>query len=146
MPSADKAFAVELDQIGARRGLGRDRPGGALERRLCRLWRARRDGILGHRLRDRARQAARLAHRRDRRDAVHHCRHRQALSRGWLHAADRPGSVFVLPTPMRHDVENTGKETLRAVAFFAAAMFTQDFDQVMMPAKTHILGTPNRTG
>jgi quercetin dioxygenase-like cupin family protein len=43
-----------------------------------------------------------------------------------------PGSVFVLPTPMRHDLENTGKETLRAVAFFAAAMFTQDFDQVMM--------------
>jgi quercetin dioxygenase-like cupin family protein len=35
-----------------------------------------------------------------------------------------PASVFVLPTPMRHDVENTGKETLRAVAFFAAAMFT----------------------
>jgi hypothetical protein len=25
-------------------------------------------------------------------------------------------------------------------------MFTQDFDQVMMPPKTHILGTPNRTG
>jgi quercetin dioxygenase-like cupin family protein len=55
-----------------------------------------------------------------------------------------PGSVFVLPTPMRHDLENTGKETLRAVAFFAAAMFTQDFDQVMMPPKSHILGTPNR--
>jgi hypothetical protein len=31
---------------------------------------------------------------------------------------------------MRHDLENTGKETLRAVAFFAAAMFTQDFDQL----------------
>jgi quercetin dioxygenase-like cupin family protein len=57
-----------------------------------------------------------------------------------------PGSVFVLPTPMRHDLENTGKETLRAVAFFAAAMFTQDFDQVMLPPKTHILGTPNREG
>jgi quercetin dioxygenase-like cupin family protein len=55
-----------------------------------------------------------------------------------------PGSVFVLPTPMRHDLENTGKETLRAVAFFAAAMFTQDFDQVMLPPKSHILGTPNR--
>jgi len=55
-----------------------------------------------------------------------------------------PGSVFVLPTPMRHDLENTGKETLRAVAFFAAAMFTQDFDQVMLPVKSHILGTPNR--
>ena len=57
-----------------------------------------------------------------------------------------PGSVFVLPTPMRHDLENTGKETLRAVAFFAAAMFTQDFDQVMLPPKSHILGTPNRNG
>ena len=58
----------------------------------------------------------------------------------------RPGSVFVLLTPLRHDVENTGKETLRAAAFFAAAMFTQDFDQVMMPPKTHILGTSNREG
>jgi len=57
-----------------------------------------------------------------------------------------PGSAFVLPTPMRHDLENTGKETLRAVAFFAAAMFTQDFDQVMLPPKSHILGTPNREG
>jgi len=47
---------------------------------------------------------------------------------------------------MRHDLENTGKETLRAVAFFAAAMFTQTFDQVMMPPKTHVLGTPNREG
>ena len=49
-------------------------------------------------------------------------------------------------TPRRHDLENTGKETLRAVAFFAAAMFTQDFDQVMLPPKSHILGTPNRAG
>jgi len=57
-----------------------------------------------------------------------------------------PGSVFVIPTPIRHDLENTGKETLRAVAFFAAAMFTQDFDQVMLPPKSHILGTPNRWG
>jgi quercetin dioxygenase-like cupin family protein len=57
-----------------------------------------------------------------------------------------PGSVFVLPTPLRHDLENTGKETLRAVAFFAAAMFTQNFDQVMLPPKSHILGTPNREG
>ena len=57
-----------------------------------------------------------------------------------------PGSVFVLPTPMRHDLANTGKETLRAVAFFAAAMFTQNFDNVMLPPKSHILGTPNREG
>jgi hypothetical protein len=35
---------------------------------------------------------------------------------------------------------------LRAVAFFAAAMFTQKFDNVMMPMKSHMLGTPNREG
>ncbi|HUU65867.1 MAG TPA: cupin domain-containing protein [Methyloceanibacter sp.] len=57
-----------------------------------------------------------------------------------------PGSVFAIPTPVRHDLENTGKDTLRAVAFFAAAMFTQDFDQVMLPPDSHILGTPNRAG
>jgi len=42
--------------------------------------------------------------------------------------------------------EDVGNETLRAVAFFAAAMFTQNFDNVMMPPKSHILGTPNREG
>lgn len=57
-----------------------------------------------------------------------------------------PGSVFVLPTPMKHDLVNVGTETLRAVAFFAAAMFTQTFDNVMLPPKTHVLGTPNRNG
>ena len=67
------------------------------------------------------------------------------LEDGSIHPVEA-GSVFVLPTPMRHDLENTGKETLRAVALFAAAMFTQDFDQVMLPPKSHILGTPNRNG
>lgn len=57
-----------------------------------------------------------------------------------------PGSVFVIPTNVRHDLANVGKETLRAVAFFAAAMFTQNFDNVMLPPKSHILGTPNRNG
>jgi quercetin dioxygenase-like cupin family protein len=57
-----------------------------------------------------------------------------------------PGSVFVLPAGVRHDLANAGAETLRAVAFFAAAMFTQTFDNVMMPPKSHILGTPNRNG
>jgi len=58
----------------------------------------------------------------------------------------RPGSVFVLPTGVKHDLANAGTETLRAVAFFAAAMFTQTFDNVMLPPKSHILGTPNRNG
>ena len=57
-----------------------------------------------------------------------------------------PGSVFAIPTPVKHDLVNVGKETLRAVALFAAAMFTQTFDNVMMPPKSHILGTPNREG
>lgn len=57
-----------------------------------------------------------------------------------------PGSVFVLPTNVRHDLVNTGPKPLKAVAFFAAAMFTQDFDSVMLPPKSHILGTPNREG
>jgi hypothetical protein len=30
------------------------------------------------------------------------------------------------------------------VAFFAAEMFTQTFDNMMLPPKTHVLGTPNR--
>ncbi|HWG20501.1 MAG TPA: cupin domain-containing protein [Terracidiphilus sp.] len=57
-----------------------------------------------------------------------------------------PGSVFALPANVRHDLRNTGSDTLRAVAFFAAAMFTQTFDEVMLPPKTHVLGTPNREG
>jgi quercetin dioxygenase-like cupin family protein len=70
---------------------------------------------------------------------------------GTLYVEDKtypigPGSVFVLPTNVRHDLENSGTETLRAVAFFAAAMFTQVFDAVMMPPKSHVLGTPNRAG
>ena len=56
------------------------------------------------------------------------------------------GSVFVLPTNVRHDLVNTGTETLRAVGFFAAAMFTQRFDDVMQPTNGHVLGTPNRDG
>jgi len=70
---------------------------------------------------------------------------------GELHMEDGvhaigPGSVFALPANVRHDVSNTGTETLRAVAFFAAAMFTQTFDEVMLPPNTHVLGTPNREG
>jgi quercetin dioxygenase-like cupin family protein len=57
-----------------------------------------------------------------------------------------PGDVFVIPTPVRHDLANTGSETLRAVAFFAAAMFTQQFDNVMIGPDVHVLGTPNRNG
>ena len=95
-----------------------------------------RRAVLDHRLRDRARRPPRLAHRRHRGDAVHHRRHRRAADGGRASIPVGPGSVFVLPTNVRHDLANTGKETLRAVAFFAAAMFTQDFDSVMLPPKS----------
>ena len=63
------------------------------------------------------------------------------LEDGSKHAVG-PGSVFVIPTPVRHDLAHTGKETLRAVAFFAAEMFTQTFDNVMLPPNVHVLGPP----
>lgn len=44
---------------------------------------------------------------------------------------------------MRRNLANTGAETLRAVAFFAAQMFTQQFDNVMLPPDVHVLGYPN---
>jgi quercetin dioxygenase-like cupin family protein len=57
-----------------------------------------------------------------------------------------PGTIFVVPTNVRHDVVNTGPETMRAVAFFAAPMFTQVFEDLMQPVNTHVLETPNRGG
>lgn len=57
-----------------------------------------------------------------------------------------PGSVFVLPTDVRHDLVNTGTEEMRAVAFFAAAMFTQRFEDELLPVHGKVLGTPNREG
>ena len=78
------------------------------------------------------------------RDAIYHCRHRRiALEDGKVQQV-KPGDVFVIPTPIRHDLANTGTETLRAVAFFAAPMFTQHFDNAMLAPDVHVLGTPNR--
>ncbi len=57
-----------------------------------------------------------------------------------------PGSEFVLPTNVRHDLINTGTEILRCIAFFGATMFTQKFDELMQPVGSHVLGTPNRDG
>jgi quercetin dioxygenase-like cupin family protein len=68
-----------------------------------------------------------------------------SMEDGTTHSV-KEGSVFAIPAGMRHDLANVGQDTLRAVAFFAAAMFTQTFDNVMLPPKTHVLGTPNRAG
>jgi len=52
-----------------------------------------------------------------------------------------PGSVFVLPTPVKHDLVNVGNETLCAVAFSRPRCSQQNFDNVMLPPNTHILGS-----
>lgn len=70
---------------------------------------------------------------------------------GELHREDGvfpvgPGSVFALPVNVRHDLVNTGEEPLRAVAFFAAPMFTQVFDDPLQPGDSRVIGTPNRAG
>ena len=43
-------------------------------------------------------------------------------------------------------MESSYTRVLANRRFFVAAMFMQNFDEVMLPPKTHILGTPNRAG
>ncbi|HWM48655.1 MAG TPA: cupin domain-containing protein [Xanthobacteraceae bacterium] len=54
-----------------------------------------------------------------------------------------PGSIFVLPKDVRHDLRNVGTAPLLAVAFFSGEALTQTFDSVMLPPKGHILSSPN---
>jgi len=54
-----------------------------------------------------------------------------------------PGSIFVLPKNVRHDLRNTGTVPLLAVAFFSGEALTQTFDEVMLPVNGHILASPN---
>jgi quercetin dioxygenase-like cupin family protein len=54
-----------------------------------------------------------------------------------------PGSVFVLPKDLRHDLRNTGTVPLIAVAFFSGGALTQTFDNIMLPPKGHTLASPN---
>jgi Cupin domain len=117
-----------------------------MECRVRSLRRARHDAVVHHRLRNRTRRTSRLAHGRHRGNAILIAGSGELLLEDGSKHAVGPGSVFVLPTPLRHDLVNVGTETLRAVAFFAAAMFTQTFDNMMLPPKTHVLGTPNRNG
>jgi quercetin dioxygenase-like cupin family protein len=57
-----------------------------------------------------------------------------------------PGSIFVLPALVRHDLRNTGSDTLVAVAFFSGPALTQVFDSTMLPPNSHELKSPNVTG
>src|SRR5262245_4692372 len=57
-----------------------------------------------------------------------------------------PGSIFVLPKDVRHDLRNTGTVPLLAIAFFSGEALTQTFDNVMRPTNSHVLASPNVTG
>jgi quercetin dioxygenase-like cupin family protein len=54
-----------------------------------------------------------------------------------------PGSLFVLPKDVRHDLRNIGTVPLLAVAFFSGKALVQTFDDVMLPPKDHTLSSPN---
>src|SRR6476659_6642848 len=87
MPSADKAFAVDSTKLECGEVWG--------ETDAAVHWKGAFAVYGGHGATASSvivyeiEPAAWLAHRRDRRDAVHRCRHRQALYRGRLHNADR---------------------------------------------------------
>jgi quercetin dioxygenase-like cupin family protein len=53
------------------------------------------------------------------------------------------GDVVVLPEGTPHDLMAMGPEPLQVVAFFAAPTVVQYFDEVMLPANSHVLGTPH---
>jgi hypothetical protein len=57
-----------------------------------------------------------------------------------------PGSIFVLPKNVGHDLRNTGTTPLLAIAFFSGEALTQTFDNIMLPPDSHILSSPNATG
>lgn len=57
-----------------------------------------------------------------------------------------PGSIFVLPKDVRHDLRNAGTATLLAIAFFSGEALTQTFDNIMRPTNSHILASPNASG
>jgi mannose-6-phosphate isomerase-like protein (cupin superfamily) len=89
--------------------------------RICKLRRKGRRTILDHRLRDRARRPPRLH------TAATEETQYIIAGTGELCMEDGkfpvgPGSVFVLPTNVRHDLANTGGR--HATHVLSAAMFT----------------------
>ena len=57
----------------------------------------------------------------------------------------RAGDVFVLPEGTAHDLENTGSEDLRVIAFFSSPQVEQHWTQeVWEPGDLAVTGTPNR--
>ncbi len=57
----------------------------------------------------------------------------------------KAGDVFVLTEGTAHDLENTGSDDLRVVAFFSAPSVEQHWStEVWEPGDLSVTGTPNR--
>ncbi len=57
----------------------------------------------------------------------------------------KAGDVFVLTEGTAHDLENTGSDDLRVVAFFSAPSVEQHWStEVWEPGDLSLTGTPNR--
>lgn len=57
----------------------------------------------------------------------------------------KPGDVFVLTEGTSHDLQNTGGEDLRVLAFFSKPQVEQHWDiETWPPDDTKVTGSPNR--
>ncbi|MGH2557876.1 MAG: cupin domain-containing protein [Thermomicrobiales bacterium] len=56
-----------------------------------------------------------------------------------------PGSIFVLPALVGHNLANGGAGELQGAAYFSGPSSVQVFDEIMRPTNTHELRSPNAT-
>ena len=52
------------------------------------------------------------------------------------------GGLGLVPALVPHDVRNVGEETVRVVGFFSSGVVVSVFDDPLMPAGKHVVGTP----
>ena len=52
------------------------------------------------------------------------------------------GGLGLVPALVPHDVRNVGDETVRVAGFFSSSVVVSVFEDAMMPAGRHVVGTP----
>jgi quercetin dioxygenase-like cupin family protein len=52
------------------------------------------------------------------------------------------GGMGLVPALVPHDVRNVGDEPVRVVGFFSSGIVTSVFEDPLMPAGKHVVGTP----
>ena len=53
------------------------------------------------------------------------------------------GGIALVPALVPHDVRNVGDETVRVVGFFTSNVVVSVFEDAMMPAGVHVVGSPH---